>query len=302
MRKLITVFGASGNQGGGVVRALVDDPGFELRAVSRDPNSDKAAWLRKLGVDVVQADYNDPESLERALNGAYGCFVVTDTEWDSDDPLQQELIHGQNVADACKKQGVQHVVFSELLHVKKAIGISARHCDAKGHISDYMKQIGLNKTGIIIPFYFENLLTTMIPRKTGDNTFALGIPFGDKPMPGISAEDIGLVVGSFFRDSAAWGGKSLGVAGDIMLVKDYAKVLSNNLGPKKFFDGQVTVQQVRDLQPYWPAAVDLANMYEFMMRASLPYSKDRTLKLCPAVRSFDQWVADNRDKLDAAFN
>jgi uncharacterized protein YbjT (DUF2867 family) len=78
-KKIIAVLGATGAQGGGLVRAIVDDPdgGFDARAITRDPNSDKAKALAALGAEVVTADIGDPDSLARALHGAYGAYFVT---------------------------------------------------------------------------------------------------------------------------------------------------------------------------------------------------------------------------------
>ncbi|HSO81808.1 NmrA family NAD(P)-binding protein [Thiocapsa sp.] len=77
--KIIAVFGATGAQGGGLARAILDDPdgGFAVRAITRDVDSDKARALAELGAEVVAADVDDASSLRRALEGAYGAYFVT---------------------------------------------------------------------------------------------------------------------------------------------------------------------------------------------------------------------------------
>ena len=78
-KKIITVFGATGAQGGGLVRSILADPDgeFSVRAVTRDANSEKAKELSKLGAEVVSADLDDPAAVQRALDGAYGAYFVT---------------------------------------------------------------------------------------------------------------------------------------------------------------------------------------------------------------------------------
>jgi len=78
-KKVIAVFGATGAQGGGLVRAIAADKNgpFAARAITRRPDSDKATALAALGVQVVAADTDNASSLAPALAGAFGAFCVT---------------------------------------------------------------------------------------------------------------------------------------------------------------------------------------------------------------------------------
>ncbi|CAJ0937832.1 unnamed protein product, partial [Ranitomeya imitator] len=76
-KRLVVVFGATGAQGGSVAAALLDDGTFEVRAVTRDTSKPAAVKLKEAGAEVVSADLDDEKSLEAALSGAYGAFVVT---------------------------------------------------------------------------------------------------------------------------------------------------------------------------------------------------------------------------------
>ena len=78
-KKIIAVVGATGAQGGGLVRAILADPhgGFAARALTRDVHSAKAQELAKLGAEVVTADVDNPDTMKKAFDGAYGAFCVT---------------------------------------------------------------------------------------------------------------------------------------------------------------------------------------------------------------------------------
>src|SRR5271157_6343830 len=108
-KKIIAVLGATGSQGGGLVRAILNDPngGFAARALTRDVNSDKAKELAKLGAEVVSADVDDLESLKRAFDGAYGAFCVT-FFWAHFSP-EKELANATNMAQAAKHAAIKHV-------------------------------------------------------------------------------------------------------------------------------------------------------------------------------------------------
>src|SRR5437763_786546 len=113
-KKIIAVMGATGAQGGGLVRAILDDPagGFAARAITRDVNSEKAKALARAGAEVVAGDVDDPGSLERAFAGAYGAFCVT-FYWDHFSP-EKELAHAAAMVQAAKGAKLQHVIWSTL--------------------------------------------------------------------------------------------------------------------------------------------------------------------------------------------
>src|ERR1700741_4999666 len=109
-KKIIAVLGATGAQGGGLVRAILNDPngGFTARAITRDVNSEKAKGLAKLGAEVVAADIDDAQSLDRAFKGAYGVFCVT-FFWAHFSP-EKEIAEATAMAHAAKSAGVQHAI------------------------------------------------------------------------------------------------------------------------------------------------------------------------------------------------
>ena len=113
-KKIIAVVGATGAQGGGLVRAILNDKGseFAVRAITRDVNSDKAKSLAALGAEVVTADIDNPQSVIEAFRGAYGVFCVT-FFWEHFSPAK-EYAHAKNMAEAAKETGVEHVIWSSL--------------------------------------------------------------------------------------------------------------------------------------------------------------------------------------------
>jgi uncharacterized protein YbjT (DUF2867 family) len=120
-KKIITVFGATGAQGGGLVRAIKNDPlsEFTPRAVVRDINSDKAKELSSMGVELVQGDLDDSESLKKAFQGAYGAFCIT-FYWEHLSP-EKEKEHAKALAQAAKDAKLKHVIWSTLEDTRKWI-------------------------------------------------------------------------------------------------------------------------------------------------------------------------------------
>src|SRR6201994_1960057 len=118
MSKLIAVVGATGAQGGGLIRALLADrdAGFAARAITRNPDSPAARALADQGVEVVGADLDDEASLTRAFSGAYGVFCMTNF-WEHFSP-EREKTQARNLANAAKVAGVAHAVWSTLEDVR----------------------------------------------------------------------------------------------------------------------------------------------------------------------------------------
>src|SRR5688500_15157668 len=123
-KKIIAVVGATGSQGGGLARAILNDAnsGFVARALTRKVDSNKAKELAKLGAEVVAADLDDVESLKRAFAGAYGAFLLTNF-WEHFS-AEKELARAKNMAQAAKQANLQHVIWSTLEDTRKWIPLS----------------------------------------------------------------------------------------------------------------------------------------------------------------------------------
>src|SRR5438874_869162 len=113
---LILVFGATGQQGGSVVAALLK-AGWPVRALVRDPASGKSAALREAGVEIVQGDFSDAASLRAAMNGVYGVFSVQPSSPGGTVTDDDEIRFGIAIADLAHECGVAHLVYSSVASV-----------------------------------------------------------------------------------------------------------------------------------------------------------------------------------------
>ncbi|KAF2032890.1 putative nucleoside-diphosphate-sugar epimerase [Setomelanomma holmii] len=179
MSKLITVFGATGNQGGSVVAQLLADSAlsqeFKIRGITRDTSKPAAQELAKKGVELVTADLNSKESLQAALKGSHTVFLVTNY-WETANPTT-EITQGKNVADVAKEVGVQHLIFSSLLNVTKTSDgrlTHVPHFDGKADIEQYIRDSGVPAT-FFLPGYFMSNLDQMI-RPGQDETLIWALP------------------------------------------------------------------------------------------------------------------------------
>ena len=169
-KKIIVVAGATGAQGGGLVRAIQNDPtgGFTARAITRDVNSDRAKQLAALGAEVVAANVDDAASIEKAFRGAYGAYCVT-FFWDHFSP-EKEQAEAANMAHAAKNAGLQHVIWSTLEDTRKWVPLSddrmptfmgkykVPHFDSKGEADHIFTGLGLPVTFLLTSFYWDNFI------------------------------------------------------------------------------------------------------------------------------------------------
>src|SRR5512143_3834702 len=194
-KKVIAVVGATGAQGGGLVRAILDDPkgGFAVRAITRDAGSAKARELAPRGAEVVAGDIDDPESLKKAFAGAHGAFCVT-FFWAHFSP-EKELAEAGLMARAAKAAGVEHVIWSTLEDTRKWVPLSddrmptlggkykVPHFDAKGEADQLFTAAGVPTTFLLTSFYWDNFIHFgMGPKPGPDGVLYLTMPMGSKPL------------------------------------------------------------------------------------------------------------------------
>ena len=304
-KKVIAVVGATGAQGGGLVRAILADPagGFAVRAITRNAASDKAKALAKLGAEVVAADLDDAASVKRAFAGAYGAFCVTNF-WEHFSP-EKEQAQARNMADAARAAGLQHVVWSTLEDTRHWVPLSDNrmptlggkwkvpHFDGKGEIDHVWKDLGVPTTYLLTSFYWENFIHFgMGPKKGADGKAAIAFPMGDRKLSGIAAADIGACAYGVFKAGKEYIGKTVGIAGDHVSGADMAKGFSRALGePVHYID--MKPEAYRALG--FPGADDLGNMFQFYRDFNDDFmaarSVERSRSLNPKLQSFEQWLA-----------
>jgi len=304
-KKIIAVTGATGAQGGGLVRAILNDPngGFAVRAVTRDPASDKARELAKAGADVVAADLDDAESLERAFQGAYGAFCVT-FFWNHFS-ADREIAEVRHMAAAAKKTGLRHVVWSTLEDTRKWVPLSdARmptlhdkykvpHFDGKGEADQVFRDTGVPTTFLLTSFYWDNFIYFGAgPQRGPDGTLALTFPMGDRKLPGIAAEDIGRCAYGIFKRGPEFVGKTVGIAGEHLTGAELAAKMSRALGQEIRYN-DVPPDVYRSFG--FPGADDLGNMFQFKRDFNEYFCGARSVEfsrsLNPELMSFDAWLA-----------
>lgn len=306
-KKIIVVFGATGAQGGGVARAILNDPNseFAVRAVTRDPKSDKARELARLGAEVVAGEIDDRQSLERVLTGAYGAFFVT-FFWEHFS-AEKEKAEARNMAEAAKKAGLEHVIWSTLEDTRQYVPLDDNrmptlhgqykvpHLDGKGEADQYFIDAGVPVTFLITSFYWENLIYFgMGPKRGPDGALALTFPMGDKKLSGIAAEDIGKCAYGIFKRGQELVGKKVGIAGEQLAVDEMAQVLTKTLGKEVKYH-EITPEQFRNLG--FPGADDLGNMFQFFRDFEPDLTRTRDVQfskeLNPELKTFEKWAAEN---------
>jgi len=254
-QKLIAVVGATGQQGGAVVRALQASGRFKVRALTRDP-----AKHPKLADEVVAADLNRPETLRAAFAGAYGVFLVTNAWEAGRDEARQALA----AVNAARDAGVQHLVWSTLPDVETISGatIDVPHFTDKSKVERAVREAGfVYHTFVIAPFYYQNLLGAMTPQKQADGTAGWALPL-DPEKRVIHMGDITeigpIVLGAFAQPELAGHGEHLPLVGDFLSFNEIIATL-NRQGHKLSFK-----QVPREVFAGWfPGAKDVAAMLAY---------------------------------------
>jgi len=310
-KKTIAIVGATGAQGGGLVRAILDDPegGFAVRAITRDANSDKSRALANMGAEVVVADLDDPASIDNAFAGAYGAYCVT-FFWDHFKP-DREVTEAETMAKAAKSAGLQHVVWSTLEDTRKWVPLDSDqmptllelykvpHFDAKGASDHFFTDLGVPTTFLLTSFYWNNFIHFgMGPNAGEDGHLAITLPMGDKKLPGIATEDIGRCAYGVFKNPKKWIGRTVGIAGGHLTGAQMAEGFSKATGRHIAYN-EVTPEAYRSFG--FPGADDLGNMFQFKRDFEEYYCGARSIEvsreLNPKLKSFDEWLALNVDRI-----
>jgi uncharacterized protein YbjT (DUF2867 family) len=318
-KKIIAVVGATGAQGGGLVRAIMADPDgpFTARALTRNAASDPARALSSQGAEVIEADLDDETSLRRAFDGAYGAYVVTNF-WVQRTPEQEqartraemELDQAAAAARAAKDTGLRHVVWSTLedtrphfqrlgIEVPDALGnYKVPHFDAKGEANASFTALGVPTTFLQTTMYYEALLQGFGPHRDANGELILTLPMADKRWALIAGEDIGKTALGVFRRGEDFIRKTVSIAGTHATGEELAAKFTATLGEKVDYRPMTTDQMRASGQP---GVLEVANMFQFYSDASDYFTGVRNLDLVrelnPELQTLDTWLIQHKDEI-----
>lgn len=310
-KKIIAVLGATGAQGGGLARAILNDKNseFSVRALTRNSNSEKAKSLANLGAEVIQADIDDTESLKNAFKNAYGVYAVT-FYWEHFSP-EKEISEVAKIAEAAKDAKVKHVIWSTLEDTRKWIPLTDNlmptlmgkfkvpHFDGKGESDHYFQDLNVPTTLMLTSFYWDNFIYFgMGPKKGTDGKFNITFPMDDKKLPGMAAIDIGKCAYGIFKSGDKFIGKKVAITGEKLTGEEMAATMTKVLGVDVVYNS-ITPDAYRSLG--FPGADDLGNMFQFKRDFNEYFCNVRSIdfskSLNPELQSFETFLKFNKDRI-----
>ena len=306
---VIAVIGATGAQGGGVIRAMYAEPErrFAARAITRKPDSQSARALAAEGVEVCLGNLDDATTLERAFTAVHAVYAVTNY-WEHRCP-ERELAQAYNIATAARRAGVRHIVWSTLEDTRSQASLTdsrlptllgrykVPQMDAKGESDSFFRD--LPTTFLRTSFYWDNLIHFgMAPRPDGNGTWSLVLPMGDRKLPGIAASDIGACAFGIFKRGAELIGHTIGIAGEHLTGQEMAQALSDALGEPAH---HVHLPWSQFAQLAFANSRELASMFQYMHDCNVGFRAPRSVEtsraLHPGLMSFRRWLDKNAARI-----
>ena len=261
-KQIVSVLGSTGAQGSGVVRALLDQQNWQVRAITRNAHSPSALRLAAFGCEIVEADLNTPLTLFEALQGSYGLFAVTNF-WDRATRMG-EFEQGKNLVRVAKEAGIQHFVWSTLPDYQALSGgkYIVPHFTGKARVDNELKAAGFRyHTFVEAPFYFQNFLTLHAPRKTSDGRALWRYP-ADKDRCRFPCGDINelgkIVAAALNQPDKAGNGQYLALASDYLCWQDLVDILNAQGHPLDY--ERVSAEEY---DSFFPSAREFRHMMAF---------------------------------------
>ncbi len=306
----IAVVGATGQQGGALAKAILDDPEdrFTCRALTRNPDSEAARALADQGADVVAADLDDEGSLVRAFEGAYGAYCMTNF-FEHFSP-ERELQQAANLARAAKAAGIRHAIWSTTedsrdwpeLHNRLPVldgGYRVPHWDAKAQANEFFTDNGVATTFLRMSMFWENFRTPgtpQYPQRDHDGVLAITLPAGEARLPGMAAADIGGCGYAVLKAGQEFVGKTVGLAAEALTGYELAEGLSELHGETVRYNS-IPLGALRSAP--MPGAAAVANMFQIVTDGNDKYCGHYdvavTRSLNPQLQTFDAWITANND-------
>lgn len=259
MSKILTVFGATGNQGSSIINSVLSDPSlsqtYKLRAITRDVNSESAQQLKSKNVKVVHGDILNHASLSTALAGAHTIFAMTTPSFEPNG-LETEYNAAKTIADAAVEQGVAYIIFSTLPSVTTISGgkyTHVSHFDAKANAETYIRSLPVKSAFVSLGFFMSNFseLPMFGPQKAGDGTWVMERHNSPKAqIPMIDAVgDTGKFVGAILAEPEKYEGKTFCAAAALYSLEDVAGTISRATGEKVAYR-QIPLEQWKNSLPF----------------------------------------------------
>ncbi len=275
--KIISVTGATGQQGGAVARKLLAD-GWNVRALTRDVDKPAAQELKALGADIMPGDMDERAQLDAAFQGAYGVFSVQNF-WLPNVGYEGEIRQGKNVADAAKAAGVGHLVYSSVGAAHRGMG--QKHFESKWIIEQHIHSLGIPYTILRPAAFFENFNWERAAILNG--TFnAIGLR-PEKERQLITVEDIAVFVALAFANPEQYLGKTIELAGDALTESQLADTFAKVIGrPVK-----LTLPQAGEA---WGDPEEMKAMFNFFNGEAYDADIPALRKLHPGLLTFEQYL------------
>jgi uncharacterized protein YbjT (DUF2867 family) len=282
-KKSILVTGATGKQGGAVVRHLLQTE-FSVKALTRNPESAAAKRLLAEGVEIVVGNLDDLESLESCLKGTYGVFSVQNY-WEKGVGWTGEIRQGKKLADAAKSAGVQHYVQSSMAKGQKFEGI--KHFESKVAVEEHIARIKLPYTIIGTVYFMDNILD---PKMGGSMTFPTlsGSISKETRFHLLSVDDLGGIVSAVFQNRDRFLNRRIDIASDCLTIAQMKDIYHKTSGRKpkswkipnwilRFLNREFAMQLKWQDRPGWT--------FEF----------DRLRQIYPKLTSFEQFLRQHQN-------
>ena len=276
--RIILVTGATGQQGGAVYRHL-QKKGYKLRALVRDPNSNKARRLMGHGGEVFRGSLDEPNSLMRAMDGAYGVFSVQPY-------TANEIRQGVAVIEAANRQGTSHFVYSSVGSANEETDVP--HFESKAKVEEHLRSSGLTYTILRPVFFMENWLRMFgywgEPIRDGQLQQPLS-PTTNLQM--VAVDDIGAFAALAFEDPARWENRTFSLAGDESSMQQIADAFS-----------RVTAQDVKYVQVPWDQfektmGQEMTVMYRWLQEEGFHFNIEQVRHEYPLTHTFNRWLETN---------
>ncbi|KAN0033476.1 hypothetical protein ACTA71_007163 [Dictyostelium dimigraforme] len=304
MSKLITVFGATGQQGSSVVKELLKNGSFKVRALTRDPNSEASKSLKELGAEVVKSnDTDSKEAIQEVLKGSDGVFALTIAKFVEIGQNESDI--GKKIADAAFDAGVKHFVFSGLAPANKISEgrISVPHFDQKYKVEEYVRELSKSNPSFIssfvyAPFYYQNFKSFFPPKKNEDGSYSISLPSdpNGKPMDMADVSNIGPIVCEILSNENKYSGVVVPFSGEALIGSEIANIFSKVSGKSVTYNF-IPPSIFRTFG--FPGADDLTSMFEYYNEFGAFNDLDKSIaSKITKLTTFEEYLTNSNFKLE----